>query len=1431
MKGKSTRIPKPDRRTLRIEELEERIAPVIVTSDPGTWIIGDTEGDPPTGPFNGWDPSDPSSNDAYWIFYFGPGQADIRAADGSTDINLQHIGNITITGCDDTSMLFILDMPNDATPNQDLVPWDTDTGTIWVQGNITTDGPMGAVVIDGLLGEFLQPQPTMTVAGNMGKLEVGLLTSNVFVQDDLWVLDSDTTIGSVYVVNVEIPFFYHTTTTISAAGNIGTIRAGLGLTEGGGVLGGSISGTATIRANSDSVGEPGIIDLIEARAGGLIDGSLGDPDFQAVPTISAGPGGNVRFIHFDSQALYGITELSINSETPIAQRTIVDDSGGVMVINPLDVTFESGTDITTYLGQAAFTLVPVDRATQGPGAVLARVGVSGDVSFSVTGNVEVGEISVEGFTEYPEGLALDFADPDGPQNIDSLFIEDFETITELEGYAQLTFGGPGEADIYFINAASDIPVVLNNTEDGDIVSASAPGNVILISASNRGGDIGATETITPFLLKTPLYYSDGDVGLVDANPDPAVEEMVVWEGSLAARNSIYGIFAEGTVHGAKAGGAIGDIRTISGSIRRVVANTNGVRDPGSPIVNADVTLIDPDDLPDDPFIMDVEFSIFGKIHNSVGDGVFGQILSGSAAGSLPRDSHIDTPEFPWSGGGVIEYVNVGEGLEPTTVGTQLFVSSGVYTASAVGTVVCHGGSGLFGDIVGKFNGPFDPDLPEDDPSQFPAGVNRVIVSGGAVIDGIFIVGGDLDARFSAITVTADVGIVRAVGPGAVINDTSVIANGITSIAAVGGSNGITNTWGFSFNGGLGSVIADGPGIDNCTFESTGPIGAVRTLGPDADISNTVISTYYTLGVLSTNALLNDDIEATTIGSMSTLDTIQNTDLRGGGLRRIIVRNDVTNSLIAVAGPLDLLKVGGGVLNSTIEATGPFGDVGRILVTGDITNSQITSEHDITMVQSRTGSIINTDIIARASGDLDAFLVMTRFANVARIQAAGDISGSITIGSLEQAELGSQGADLFARVGIIKAGGDISCDITIGGADWTGDILADIDIRAWIGSIMAGGNITGVIRVGEVTTTAGGLEAGDITGNLDINATLARVRAGGSISGGINVGIVDAANDINGDVTINAGLNSVIADGGVSGDINVGILTAAGDINGVVNVPETVGVIRVGGALSGDVLVGAVTSAGAINNDVTFRARLGAIRADGDISGAVRVGNENAGGGVAGAVGGTGTVGSLISGGGVTGDIAIRSDLSAIRADGDVGNDGGVLHVGGRLGSIVAGGRDTVGNILSDVTVIGNAGRISATGAFPGSLDVGGNLGRLSTVGDAGEATDTIQIGGRLGILSVGDRDTFSDLLASVTVGGNVGSLTVTGDVENTVDSGLNIGRIVVGRIFSDITVANNVNYIKTGSGINVISPTELQFINPGFPTGSLTVGGRIGIIA
>ena len=628
---KSKGISAPQHRALQIEELEERIAPVIV--DATHWVVGD----PDTGPLNAW----PESPDTYWIFYIGPGQADIRAVDGNADLDGQHIGNVTITGSDITSMLFIMDLPDDDTPSQDGVPWSTDAGTICVQGNILVqNGDMGAIFIDGMFGqEWSIGQPTLTVDGTLGKLDAGILLANVHAQDDIWEIDSDTTIGAYLDVRPDPDMWvygFHDTN-ITADGNIGAIRAGVGLGDQGesisgiAILGGAISGTTSIMANADGIGDPGIIDLIEARGGSLIDGNIGCRLGDNVPYISAGPGGNVRFIHLDGNVFdrgptgwsYAVTPITIGPDAPLSERTIVDDSGGVMVINPGEVTFTTADGSMTYLGEASYLLVPVDTGTQGPGAVLARVTLAGDAACTVSGNVEVGEVLVTGDTEYPEGLVLDFADILDATSIDDLDIAQPSDITQLQGYVHQVFTGTGEADIYYVHG-DRIPIFLNNTNDGDIVSASSNSEVIFIGASNNGGDIGATESITPYLIKSPLYYVDGNVAWVDSDPDPGALTPIGIEGSLMRYNSIYGVRAEGQIYGVSAGGAIGDVRAIGGGITLVVADTNHQRDPGSPLVTADLLFVPGFAAAGDP--LDITFSLFGKIHNTVGDGVFGQIL-------------------------------------------------------------------------------------------------------------------------------------------------------------------------------------------------------------------------------------------------------------------------------------------------------------------------------------------------------------------------------------------------------------------------------------------------------------------------------------------------------------------------------------------------------------------------------------------------------------------------------------------------------------------------------------------------------------------------------------------------------------------------------------------------------------------------------------
>ncbi len=1466
MTVQSARISQPDRRTLYIEELEERIAPVIITADPATWIIGDVD-DNEDDVRNGWGiPVDPEDDfedaDSYWIFYLGPGQAHIQNTAGGEDLDRFHIGNITITGSTEESALFILDMPLDDTPDQDEVPWLVEVGTIWVQGDIFVDGDMGSITIGGMYGGGVPA--TITVNGNLGRLDVGILGGSVFATEDIYEVHVGSTVGAF--LNDDGNWITTSPVTIAANGNIGALRVGVGLTDLGssvestGIFGGVIAGATTIRANANSAGPPGIIDLVEVRAGSLYDGSMGFRLADGIPSIYAGPGGNVRFLRVEGTIFYP-SEFTVTSETPLMERTLVDDSGGVLVIHPQDTDFrlDDGT-IVTYEGQTTFRFLPVARGAQ-PGVIVTRLATTYSNTFAVTGSVEVGELRSSGEFTFAEGLASDFDDPEGPQSIEELEITSANDVQDLEGYARLVFAGPGEADIYFVNAmgeyapagpgvAGTVPIVLNFTNNGDIVAVGADADIIYIGTPGGGG-IGYTETISPYLLRGPLHYQDGDVVWVDSNTDPDADPSPYGvERTLMRNNSIYGAFAGGNIYVIHTTGAVGDVRTPGGNIGLVVANANGARNTGSPLAEPHIVRYPSEIMLGSNVVMmrTSSGSFFGKVHNDIGDGVFGRISTGTGA------TFRDSQEGGWDGAGVIGIVRVGEGLGmtvedftnryPSQVYSErpgVWTSTGVFSAGHVLTVSASGvGNDIHGDIMGQGADP-----------ETGYGVGLVLASKGAAIDGnsglvnvdtgeivdgmrSYILAGYVDRAEGVIVHTSNIGRVVSDGPGGFIDGSHIAGITVFQVMTSGGAEGIFNTIIRGYGGGITSVSAGGTGIVNCSIRAAAAIGTVRTTAPDGVIADSSISAVTGLRALHTNALLGTVVDVDTIGVISTFDTIQDSFLQAGGIRTIIVRSDVTNSTLRVAGPLNLVRIGGSLSDSTVEATGPFGNIGQVRVTGDILNSEIFSPQNIRVVQSRTGSIINTDITAVGSGHLSTPGVVTRMANVARIQAAGSISGSINIGVMDNdnANLNVNDAALNVRLGTIRAGGNITANVNVGSVDWAGDIPVNLDVRAWVGTIVAGGGVMGDINVGSVSATPSGPLAGNIMGDVNINARLAAIRAGGSVTGDVSVGALSAAGTMDGDTDIRAFLNAVVSMGGsITGNLNAGSVHAD-NVNGDVNTISTIGVVRAPDAISSTISSGGVHAGSSVAGEVTLRSRLNVVRAGDDISGPITVGYARAAGAPM-PVEGFGMVGSLVSrDGSITSDIDVLTNLSLINArNGDVGNEDGTISVGGRLGRVIAGSRNTVGDLLSDISVGGHAGLITATGAFPGSLDVGGNLIRLSVTGDAGELGDVFNIGGNLARLDIGDRDTFSNLAAAVNVGGNMNIASITGDVEDNIYVGGNVGRIVTGRIFSDITIAGNLSFLETGSGVLPgAQPPDYEFQNPGFPTGSLTVGGRIGII-
>jgi len=1468
---------------LRIEELEERIAPVIVTSDPSTWIQspgGPQDGTPPLPGGPGW-PGD-GGLDRYWIFYIGPGQADIRGANGGTNnsesINGLFIGNVTIentlqmvdtngdgvpdtqtiTSPDLTSGLFILDYPiGDSTPDQKIVMWPTQAGTIQVVGKIEVFGDIGCIEIDGNFGvDFHNGYGvgSMEVHGTLGRLDVGVLTaSRVHATGDIYEIDSDTLIGSGY--DVQNSTFLLVDTVIAADGNIGAIRAGVGLTDGGsgvtstGILGGNISGTTLIEANADGMGAPGQIDLIEAVSGSMFNGDFGVLIGDNIPRISAGHGGNVRFIHLEGTAWYGgtsINEYDVTSSSPALERTIVDDSGGVMVIHPIDHTYATGGGGTvTYPAQVFYLLIPVDRELQGPGAVVARLTMQGENTFSITGSVDVGEVRFGPIEAFPE---------ENSPALDATFaanLTQIKQLTDLKGIAHDTFGGTGETDIYFVNAmnahagagpemVTSIPILINNTHDGDILSIGADGDVVLVSASNDGGDIGATEGISPFILRGPLHYSDGDILWVDINTaanSPAITPYGV-EGSLMRMNSVYGAFVTGDIWGLRAGGAIGDVHTTSGAIHLVAPDSNNERDPGSPLVMSNIQIVDGlhiEDTSTPPrshhYPHPGTVSFFGRIENTVGDGIFGRVTAGSSNSAF-KDSNA--ANWATSSAVTIGIVRVGEGLQKVldegpftlydynfypenspqaTNAPGFYINSGIYTGGVIQEVIATNTAsdnatghdrGIFGDVIGQ------------------GGVQLVTATNGAIIGNsdsfMYILAASVCVRTTGIIVSGNVDQISSSGPGGGIFNTDVIANSVGRIVTSGGTTGMDGLYVTTFDGGVGTISADGPGITNSNFFFNGPSGTIETTSKGGMITGTSVYALIGLEKMSSDGLENCDINVVTIGHISAFDHIYGTTLQMGGLNQLTVRHDIgmlgtRETIIDVAGPINNLTVGGSITGTDIDVTGPYGNIRNMTVAHGIGpgayKDPISGETVLrpsTITTSGTIGLVRTT--DSADGTIDATITSTGTRGTVRIESAKDVAGTWNIANtltLLSAK-GNIDADITAaKAGTIKAGGAIDGDITVGGN---------------ASSIRAGGDITGDITVaGKLNTLQSG---GAIIGNIEVDGTLNAIKSAGTLGaegnaitagklGHLTVGSKAAPADIVSNIYVTGNATSILASGAILGNIDVGgnlsTLSASAQTSGF-----TGGQISVGGNL-GRMTMGSSSAPASLLSDVVVGGNVGSIKVSGDWSGSFKAGD-------------------------VDRPAKLRAgNVGSISVGGDWGRDdgSGSIDIAGNLSSLkvgagVARGTSDSGNLLSAMVIHNSVGSMAVAGNVEQAMEIMRNASSISVGGAIANQDFAMADGHNTSYLQIH---------------GNLGTLKMSGDDWGDIDIGGNAGRIisdpVTGRIIANVNVHGNLGYLITGSAISpgtsiqnwVFTNTVPDPNNPGsmtVVTTDLKVDGKIGRI-
>jgi len=1346
------------RNILRVEELEERIAPVVVSGDSSTWIQSDP------GPTGG-------NGDTYWIFYVGPGSADIRGADGTADINGKNLGPITVTGSTIDSALFIMDFPQDLSPAQTDMLWPVSAGTLEAQGNITVSGSIGLIAIDGLFGNVYGGQPTLEVFGNLGKFDVGVLTGDVTVHGDIYEIDADTTIGATYQPNDQ--FWIEFGTTIAADGNIGAVRAGMGLTDQGqsvtgtAVLGGQISGATTIRANADSLGPAGIIDLIEARSGSISyggnGGSFGLEVGDGLPTFSAGPGGNIRFMHLDGFVFFNgpggsttLTTILVTSTSDATERTIVDDSGGVMVIKPLDQVFTPNPAQPTvkviYPSMVEYLAVPVDKATQGPGVVIARLIAHGTNTFTVSGNVEVGDFEIGATTQYPEGLTVDFAKiGGGVTQLSDLVVTNAAVMSSLTGLAHDTVTGKGECDIYFLDAMNEfgghsrfesdrtleIPVFTNKTVDGDIAFVGSDNDIYCVQVTGLGGDIGVTESVSPYLLKGPFVHDDGDVLWVDVSTDPDTITPFGVEGSVTRYSPIYGVVTNGDIFAMATKGAMGDVRLYGGDVRFLQADSNKITDPGTRHVMPSIIEVDGLDA-GGMYHFAGSVSPFGKIQKTIDDGMFGKIFSGTG------NEFPDSLAGGASVGGDFTLIRLGEGLEPTTYDFHNifppetpyenwpgeFVGSGIYTTGLIDTVLIDGlGHNIESNILGE------------------SGLLAVKATHGAAIDGynsyfgnITVAPASIFANFEGPYSATNLGMILVSGKGGWLDNTTILTSNLGSVKTTGGSWGMHHCNIQVMGGRLERVSADGDGIVDTTIFVNGVGNIIETTGKNSAIAGTQIKVVAGLKSLSTHALDGSSIDILTIAKLSKLDYVESTTFSSGGIGQLAVKQFVANSDFNIAGPLAQLTVGGDMTGVNIDATGAFGQIGKVTVKGDITDSDFFSFGSISSIQS--GGQLSADITAigttgsltlKAGGLMDGTWSVNH--GVANVQTKGDLNADITAG----------------LIGTINVGKTITGSIeSLGGAT----------------NITAGGVISGDI------TTAGDLgmlasKTGAITGNVDVGGALNALKAATNIGApGSTVHALSASSIFAGGGKT---AGNILAD--VTIDAALGNMGATGDITGLVSVGTDAGNITAAKTITGNIDVGG---------------NLASIRSGGNM----------------GHAGGTlvvdGSLGSLAAGS-TKAPARLLSDVT-------VGANLGTMAVAGAFpASLHVGGSATTINVLGTVGEVGD------------TLSVGLNVGTL-TVGNA---------------TTIGT----SDVESTISVGVDAKSILVYGNIDGDMTFGNNVGTIGVPNlltfIYGDVTIHGGFGLIQSGSKIDLVNPgppAVFDITNFGLVTGALTVDGTVGKI-
>ena len=1165
--------------------------------------------------------------------------------------------------------------------------------------------------------------------------------------------------------------------TIAATGSIGTINVG------------GTFGPNNVIANSDWMtdpyGKPGKIDLL--RVGG---------DYRQA-SLSTGPGGNVGYVYVGGDielvsagAAHWVQPILVTDDPDT--RTIIDDGGGRLVINPTTtyVFTDLGVQVIdpltnqpmVYVPTITYRLLPVnDSANGGVGSVIVDLTSDGPVQFNITGQVHIGNLSLPiGGTEAAEGA---------PEGVSPMT-------------AAVKFAGTGRGDVYHVNgivagfSAEETP----GGGAGEGGATSIFGSLSLINYTP--GDI-LSGTIAAQTVRIRINGSVGKLAVGSVGQWLNGPEVSPFTDTMDLSAIAYGWFAgmmnglniAGDLESAWIGGSLGDLR-VRGAI-------------GTIRVNAD------------------DYTPVGDW-----DGINGVAWAQDSIGSI------------YVGDGLLHY------------GGALLARAGIFSGGSIDAIYINGprrevipapdasanvrlkGSTVYGELDGAIIAYSDTEDPLLDASGAPVlddlgqpvvilhdAIGRVEGTNGATCTAMIL--SDLvrtyevavRRRHSDIVFdrawNGTIGTVTFSGQGAKIYNTeitgavigrvitSVNSDGISGTAIYGGGTAVAQPGGAGTGTPagtltIGEVIAGGPGLFECSIETAGgSIGTVRGNGPQADIIYSSFVSNKSIDAVKARHIYDSEFHIPAIiGSFSTTGNAVRVDVNTGQIKTFSVGGDITNSGLTISRNLDSMTVGGSFIGTRLMISGgAYGNLRSLSVAGDISGT-IVSYGRIGSIVSRNG-VISADI-STIAGDWNT--------DVDLIDAGGGFTGSLNIGGslkklISRASLGSNpetapghrsqtyniaknlnylrvmsrsGAHLYASINVGGDIGTIDVDGTLYGQVTTNGNLRMIVLDGGLGGQLDV-NGDGILEDVGALNVYGGISSMRFNPNTDIYADLT---VGGSIS---KLSLRNA--DIRGDVTSRYGsIGSISISGGsilgkitaksigkvslsggnITGDgleatgggikgisIRGGTLDADISATGTIDALSIVGSAAAGRTISAGMGMGRVSVSGELASDVVSGRGIAALAVKGDLSGSVNaetyIGALSATSDISGTVRAGGGIGKLAAGTLTGATVSSAWDIDKVSIRGTVADSFLLAGYDGGDDGVVGGGDD------NPITGAVHTGQIRA-------LSVGGALSK--SVVTAGVDPGDITGGVYEGFVDTSDN-TSADGASSIykmTVKGGFGSL-------------------------------------------------------------------------